>query len=648
MERLYPVYDSDGKHLGDYQWQEIIELFRDQWILEKGKFYLKPSEDSVIRLYDKATGAVHRFTVREFREMFNFDYTPDVKTVQDVIEIHHNQRRSSMKNPMEDNDDKDDDGARVHDAASETTVNNDRGMMRLVDLNGTFLGYFPMEELQRSYGHAKRVLGGKCELPRCVKRRDARLTILRRSLDEPLSENQRDEVFDEIDSLIPAFRVIVRNGFFVGYYSERFIRERWTVRRYNGASIVINEIVSKEERSHLLRQLLEDPGNLQRHMLAEIEEALGLSTSESVPKLVDKKHAGEKDPEEESVKRTGKQIAGKWVDVYLPNGRFLGVMGARSVKKRIAKWDPQFFEYDSEHSKLVIKFEMWFPHGDKRQVATILDEAYQRFDQTRSQERIGSRDARRRNLVLGYLRNRSEECRNYVTDLMLPAESNSVRKVVDREVTTNPELYHEIKSYEKIKLHTLALANAYDREMSEETKDLQKRAHVFVFDDDAWDEAMSCSDVVDRLPYAVCLVEDVLVWDVGRGIKYRELSGEAEASDAFRALSFIVDNCSARKARGGMTSFSRRTVADPLPGNIETGTLNSNVAATRHWSATCSNNRRARTPRKHTRRGHWRNQAYGPGMKLHKRIWISDTIVTPAGKYLAISSPTHVHRVTIA
>ena len=107
-------------------------------------------------------------------------------------------------------------------------------------------------------------------------------------------------------------------------------------------------------------------------------------------------------------------------------------------------------------------------------------------------------------------------------------------------------------------------------------------------------------------------------------------------------MAFVMGSCSACP---GNDSVAYKMTQEPLSGVIEVSHLATNKGDTRFSQNAGS--RSGRSPRAHTRRGHWRNQAYGPNRSLRRRIWISDTIVTPSGKPYRVTDPSRVHTVTL-
>lgn len=333
-------------------------------------------------------------------------------------------------------------------------------------------------------------------------------------------------------------------------------------------------------------------------------------------------------------------------------GHALGTVKQSHIERRVGGWDEGFCTYDGK--RVVLALGVSVRYRDPRKLINALDKAYATFcadknrreqekqeELTREQKRIETR----RQIAERYLLGRSPECREHVLGHMLPDESKETAKIVEIETEANPGLYKEVKSYERIRLATLALANVYDREHSDSTEDLLECAHLFIFDDDVWWESRGCHGQLTHLPYPVCLVEDVLIWDLGDGIKSRAISSGAMEAVSRRMLSYVVNHCVSRTHNNGTVMYAKSMEA--LPGVVAL----SSIRGAGEGGTDCRRETQAlrgRSPRLHTRRGHWRNQAYGPGMKLHKRIWISDTIVAPGGESYKIAEPSRVHLVTMA
>lgn len=239
-----------------------------------------------------------------------------------------------------------------------------------------------------------------------------------------------------------------------------------------------------------------------------------------------------------------------------------------------------------------------------------------------------------------------------------PAEREFIRgkmydgdfeEAIDSEIEKHPERYADIPSYANVRRKVVALSNIY-RHSDEDA--LMDEAHLFVFDDAVWLDALNCEEPLTHLPYPVCLVEDVLLYSMGDEIRARTLSGDADAGQSRRLMSYVEHFC---RRVDDDDNITFQVASDE--GNIAGHALaNWTSADRRHVHAvtldtTSSQESRLKgthaSPLVHHRRGFWRNQACGPGMKLHKRIWISSTIVRPStGKPYKVSDQGRIHRVT--
>lgn len=248
---------------------------------------------------------------------------------------------------------------------------------------------------------------------------------------------------------------------------------------------------------------------------------------------------------------------------------------------------------------------------------------------------------KRGELVQKYLANRSKETVIAVIRQFEVMSDKEILVHIDPEVRRHPELYEGIGPYERIRLMATALANMHDYGEERIIENLLDEAHLFVFEDDAWWEAKECKDRLDHLPFKVCLTEDVLLWEQNSKIRFYELSKTADAKKSRNLMAFVVNRCKVVRSAGGRATY----VVDILP--PKEGGISAAAVVTGATTGSKGKTRKSRSPRTHERRGHWRNQAYGPGMKQHKRIWISETLVTPAGDRRKFSDPKRVHVVTL-
>lgn len=261
--------------------------------------------------------------------------------------------------------------------------------------------------------------------------------------------------------------------------------------------------------------------------------------------------------------------------------------------------------------------------------------------------------SRRPSLLERCLSPYSDDVQGYVKEMLSRPD---VDVIVNREVSRHPDRYVAIKPYQNVLRRVTALANTYLHRDEDEIEDLMDRAHLFVFDDDAWWVARNCVEPLTRLPYAVCIVEDVAFYDEEGTIRARALSNRADVDEARRLLSFVANSCgkvevddfsdfiameSAETTKHGddssvISPSKRGRSGSPVSRISLAGTHVHGVRAHGHHGS----------PAVHYRRGHWRNQACGHGLKQHKRIWISETIVTPSGAPFKIGNPKRVHRVS--
>ncbi|WP_143803053.1 hypothetical protein [Olsenella urininfantis] len=259
---------------------------------------------------------------------------------------------------------------------------------------------------------------------------------------------------------------------------------------------------------------------------------------------------------------------------------------------------------------------------------------------------------RRAGLEERYLSGYPEDVREYVRGKLLEKD---VDKEVEREVSRHPGRYAEVKPYQGVLRKVTALANIYLHRKEDRFEDLMDRAHLFVFDDNVWWAGRGCTEPLTRIPYPVCIVEDVVFFEDGDSIKTASLTDCADVEGARRLLSFIVNAC--KEVRGsGPDRFVTRGDASPerrAPRRSESRPRKTVRSVTPVSRVTIGDagEHEARgaghhePPTVHYRRGHWRNQACGPGLKQHRRVWISETMVTPFGISYRIGNPKRIHRV---
>lgn len=603
MVQKFPVYDASGNLVGAHSWSEITRLFAGRWHLKDGAFYLdadKPS-DSVA----PSSGA------------------------------------ASLEST-------------AHASMQVTRCQDGNDTKRYEDANGRLLGYFRDDDVDPAVaahlsgtGTDDRVVG------RLGLMAKSRMALLRESLGKTyLTTAQRAAVIAEMGRMGPTMRVETVDGSLVGFFTEGEVRRRWTPKEVTDRLIVIQDALSEEQREDILREQL-NRGGLTKRQRSEVRQILGWRSSLVVwenPRQKGKTHESPTTP-----RKTAGTSVGAKVEVVTSKGLTLGSVKKSSITKRQGRWDRDFYAFDG--TRVVLSPEVTVPPHSKGGLMNALDKAHSSFKADKyRRESSGKkspegrtanrgRAVQRRSIVERALDGRSPECRDHVLGLLVPKESKDVPSLVERETGDHPELYEGIESYERVRLSATVLANIYDRERSDATEDLLERAHLFEFDDEAWWEARGCHDPLTHLPYPVCLVEDVLIWRRGDEILSRSLTEDAMEAASRRMLSFVVNRCHAHEVSDGVVSYAK--VKAPLPGGMEASTISARQTGTRNHSY-ATHVRQGRSPRVHTRRGHWRNQACGPGMRLHKRIWISDTIVGPSGKAYRVTEPRRVHLVTLS
>ena len=613
MVQKFPVYDCEGGLVGAYEWREIVRLFAGRWCLKDGAFYLDVDTSS------------------------DFVVPPRITASPQI-----DGRATALP------------GYAAHATVSVAHDQDKGNVNRYEDASGRLLGYYRDDDVDstvaahsRESGADVRVVGKRGLMAK------SRKLLLRESLGKTyLTDAQRAAVITEMGRMGPTMRVETTDGALVGFFTEGEAWRRWMPKSVTDRLIVVRDALSEEQREDILR------GQLHRGELTKRQrnEVLRIIKSQSRLIVWEAPRQESKTPEVVTIpKKPAGTSVGARVEVMTSEGHKLGSVKKSSITRRQGKWDRSFYAFDGV--TVVLSPGVIVPPHVKKGLMNALDKAHSSFRAEKYRRKSSVKEASeghtaksrrvesRRLIVERSLEDRSPECRDYVLGLLVPEEAEDVPSVIKREVKDHPSLYEGIEVYEVIRLKAMALANIYDREHSDALGDLLERAHLFEFDDEAWWEARGCHDPLTHLPYPVCLVEDVLIWQRGDEILSRTLTEGAMESAARRMLSFVVNRCHAHEAGDGVISYTQAKEA--LPGNIAASTIDGGQAYVQsHKSAT--NTRQGRSPRVHARRGHWRNQAYGPGMKLHRRIWISDTIVGPSGKAYRVSEPTRVHLVTLS
>ena len=682
----YPVYDCDGTPLGEHAWKDIPKLFGDNWYLEKGTFHLKaPFGNEPVTLTDTKTGARHTFSRQEFQEMFGFTYSPEVRTVQDVIRIQSERHKGEMaakaiehliEGAGDANREEESERMREKDKSSE-------GLVRVEDGTGHLLGFYPPRASNIGGPSVERADGVRV-ISKRMYGAERRNSLLRRSLQDPeITEQQREMVLAEMDANGIVIRALTRKGHLLGFYTEGELRRRWGITSLGLENAIIGDLISEEERIRILLEQLNGSSIIDKGQRAEITSSL--KESEEGRQALSSVLVQAPARQEQSTASAGRSLAQnkdesddptkalprKTVEICDAEGNRLGFARRTAIERRIKVWSPTFCRVDER--KLVVNAHIDHKPHTTKELLVALDRANLKYivnarsehsaevgqpstesakagrsdaDRLSVRDRMIEEEAlnKRERMLDKYLAGRSESCRDYVLRHMLPRESEAVWGMIEPELKRHPELYRDFQSYERVRLRAIALANLFDRANSDDIEDLLERAHLFYFDDEAWWEARSCDDPLSHLPFEVCLVEDVLFWEAGGAIKERPLSEGGDAVASRRMLSFVVNRCTSRQESNGVIAY--RTPLTALPGIIRASSVHGHSQSPTRQTHQGST-RRGRSPRVHSRRGHWRNQAYGQGLKLRKRIWISDTIVTPSGKSYRVTEPTRIHMVTL-
>ena len=267
----------------------------------------------------------------------------------------------------------------------------------------------------------------------------------------------------------------------------------------------------------------------------------------------------------------------------------------------------------------------------------------------------------------GYLTEKKKEKLNSLLEVYLSEYSGEERKFIkshiydeslnekiSSEISRHPERYEDIPKYAHNKCKVKALSNIYRYRNEEPLDNLMGKAHLFVFDNEAWRLGREWNDPLIRLPYKICIVENVLIYERGTEIKAVALTNQADVDESKCLLSFVVNGCRSvsneqQKEYAYVTKQQKTTLRIAL-NNSSTDPSKRSLTPTSSIRSGMSygcvdKGGTHQSPVVHYRRGYWRNQPYGPGSKLRKREWISATIVMPSGKSCRVTEPKRIHRV---
>lgn len=228
--------------------------------------------------------------------------------------------------------------------------------------------------------------------------------------------------------------------------------------------------------------------------------------------------------------------------------------------------------------------------------------------------------------------------------------SSGISAKISEEINRHPERYSMISQYNKIERKLYALYNISVYKQDDIIASLLEKAHLFICtDDNLWFTALEFKKELTELPYEVCLVENVIFCRNENSFDIYPLAETANIDRAKKLLSFIVNKSNKIVSeiqsnyfenKSSNKSFSEHSLHDQNFISyvvLKDGTENTEL--------TIRPTRKHKLTHSFSRRGHWRNQACGEGRKNHKRVWISETIVTPSGEKYKISDLSRVHEV---
>lgn len=501
--------------------------------------------------------------------------------------------------------------ARLKDDYRRIEVQNPSG-----DKLGTF---YKFDVLERFSFEARASIGAYSSLPQ-VANEDKNFTLtspcklvpinldIRASYRLRLALQAAGEDIDAVQTIISKpIRVVDHQGNFVAMYSWENLKKHYgTDWEYRGGELVLGKVATEELR---LRREGSSSGSMHSRSTNQTFSTPAKRTPPDPSVETRKKAKRYEWVSEDYEKRLAATVEGLEAQltqarVNRPQKKRIKPNPTKSDTEKTADTGVQAKQYDAEENRL--------------RRMSIIDES-----------------------LIGY----DAETVNVVKKLLYDG-CTAAEQRVNEEVAEMPSLYADVKPFERIKRCALALANIYERESGKNIDALLDEAHLFVFDDDCWWVARECSKKLERIPYPVCLVEDVLVWEAGERIRSRVLSPNADEAEAMKLLSYVVNECTSVASSRRTQYVAKATLLPPTNDYSSPSTIKSGSSTSPRGKRSVSSKRHA--PKQHQRRGHWRNQPYGEGGRLRKRIWISSTLVTPSGAFRRFSNPSRIHYVTLS
>ena len=228
--------------------------------------------------------------------------------------------------------------------------------------------------------------------------------------------------------------------------------------------------------------------------------------------------------------------------------------------------------------------------------------------------------------------------------------SSGISARISTEMNRHPERYSMISQYNKIERKLYALYNISVHRQDDIIASLLEKAHLFICTDDRlWFAALEFKKELTELPYDVCLVENVIFCRNENSFDIYPLAETANIDRAKKLLSFIVNKSTQIVYEIQNDYFENESSNKSFSKHyLQNQNLISYVVLkdeTKDTKLTIRSTRKHKLTHSFSRRGHWRNQACGEGRKNHKRVWISETIVTPSGEKYKISDLNRVHEV---
>lgn len=249
--------------------------------------------------------------------------------------------------------------------------------------------------------------------------------------------------------------------------------------------------------------------------------------------------------------------------------------------------------------------------------------------------------------------------KKYIFELPEPKRDKTVQtfllpnsdKLIKKEIKTNPERYRKIAPTAWLKRKFYACAYiAYPELASHKKAEVTDQPHYFEFDDEAYFIGINYPISITKLPFQICIIEDVEFSYKNQSIVIRPLSPDSNVEVAKHLLSYITHQAvisgntyTTTKNQDKIPEMKENEKEEIKDNNISLIVLDSQIH--KIFSNKSQNTKKREITHTFIRRGHWRNQACGKGRKQHKQIWIEECLISPSGKRYEGVDPSHIHKV---